>query len=222
MRKTLLLLGGLLNAMSASAIADTVLVTAVQGTVSIEAIGTGKATLEPFVRLQEGDRLSLPAGAQVNLVYVGKARLEAWQGSGTIVVGENESQATAGKPQVQVRTIPAEAARQMNRTPSTTPDGRVGMMRMRSIPAHDAVARLEEEYRKMRAQSASDDLLPEIALLAGLFDLRQYDRVDAELQRIAREHAANPSARALQELYAKALAGVRAAAQKPDATPAGK
>ncbi len=57
----------------------------------IDAIGAGKTALEPFVRLQEGDRLSLPAGAQVNLVYVGKARLEAWQGAGTVVIGESES-----------------------------------------------------------------------------------------------------------------------------------
>lgn len=222
MRKTFLLLGCLLSAMCAPAMADTVLVTSVRGSVGIDAIGAGKAMLEPFVRLQEGDRLSLPAGAQVNLVYVGKARLEAWQGTGTVVIGESESRATAGKPQVQVRTIPPEAARQMNRTPTTAPDGRVGMMRMRSIPAHDAVARLEDEYRRLRAQSAGDDLLPEIALLAGLFDLRQYERVDAELQRIAREHPANPSAQALQDLYAKALAGVRVPLQAPASTPPGK
>ncbi|MBI2306970.1 MAG: hypothetical protein HYU78_06665 [Rhodocyclales bacterium] len=219
MRKTLLLLGGLLTGMGSSAIADTVLVTSVQGSVGIDAIGAGKTALEPFVRLQEGDRLSLPAGAQVNLVYVGKARLEAWQGAGTVVIGESESKAATGKPQVQVRSIPPEAARQMNRTPGTAPDGRVGMMRMRSIPSHDAVARLEEEYRKMRAQSAGDDILPDVLLLAGLFDLRQYDRVEAELKRIAREYPTNASAQALQDLYAKALAGVRT---PPESAPPGK
>ena len=33
----------------------------------------------------------------MEMVYVGKARLESWQGTGTIVVGENESRAASGK-----------------------------------------------------------------------------------------------------------------------------
>lgn len=195
------------------AFADTVLVTALQGSVSLEIAGaTGKTPLEPFVRLREGDKLSLPAGAQLSLVYIGRARLESWQGAGTIIVGENESKAAGGKPQSQVRSLPPEVTRQMNRTPSASPDGRVGMMRMRGVPPHDAVARLENEYKQMRSQTTGDDILPEVFLLAGLFDLRQYARVEDELKRISASFAGNATATSLQELYAKALASARTAA----------
>lgn len=190
--------------------ADTVLVTALQGAVSIEVAGsTGKTPLEPFVRLREGDKLSLPTGSQLSLVYIGRARLESWQGAGTIVVGESESRAASGQPQSQVRSLPPEVTRQMNRTPTTSPDGRVGMMRMRGVPPHDAVARLENDYRQMRSQTTGDDILPEVFLLAGLFDLRQYARVEEELKRIATSFAGNPTAASLQELYSKALSSAR-------------
>lgn len=206
MKKTILTMATLLALASSAALADTVLVTSLQGTVTVEASGLGKTALEAFVRLSEGDRLLLPAGGQVSLVYVGKARLEAWQGAGTIVVGEGESKAAAGKPQVQVRSIPPEAAKQMNKTPSTAPDGRVGMMRMRGIPPHDAITRLENEYKQLRSQSAANDLLPEVAFLAGLFDLRQYSRIEEELQRIERDHPGNDTARSLKSLYSRAIA----------------
>jgi hypothetical protein len=218
MRKSFLMLAAAATLAPLTLLADTVLVTSLQGSVAVEAAGLGKSPLEPFVRLREGDRLSLPAGAQVKLVYVGKARLETWQGAGVIVIGDSESKASSGKPQIQVRDIPPEAARQMNRTPATGPDGRVGMMRMRGIPPHDAITRLDADYKHMRTQTSADDLLPEVFLLAGLFDLRQYMRVEEELKRISTTHPENPTARSLQELYTKAIQS----AQTPPAAQEGK
>lgn len=218
MRKSFLMFASAAMLAPLTLLADTVLVTSMQGSVAIEAAGMGKAALEPFVRLKEGDRLSLPANAQVKLVYVGKARLETWQGAGVIVIGENESKTFSGKPQIQVRDIPPEAARQMNRTPSTGPDGRVGMMRMRGLPPHDAITRLDNDYKQMRSQTSSDDILPEVFLLAGLYDLRQYMRIEEELKRIAAAYPENATARSLQELYTKAIQS----AQTPPAAPDGK
>lgn len=211
MRKFLLLTAAGLSLATAPSLADTVLVTALQGEVTLEASGVAKAPLEPFVRLREGDKLGVPAGGKVNLVYVGKARQETWQGAGSIVVGESESKPVSGKPQVQVRSIPPEAAKQMNKTPSTAPDGRVGMMRMRGIPPADAVTRLENEYKQLREQTPADDLLPEVMLLAGLYDLRQYDRIEAELKRIDSAYPGHSTVAALQSLYGRALAQARAA-----------
>lgn len=207
----------LLAVSSAAALAQSVLVTALQGNVAVEAAGLGKAALEPFVRLREGDRLILAENGKVSLVYVAKARQETWRGAGTLVVGENESRATAGKPQLQVRSIPPEAARQMNKTPVVMADGRVGMMRMRNIPPHDAVTRLENEYKRMRGEAEANDILPEVFLLAGLYDLRQYTRIEDELKRIAAAFPQDETARSLQTLYAKAIDGARKPAALPEA-----
>jgi len=187
---------------------DTVLVTAVDGKVALENVEGQKMALEPYVRLKEGDRLNLPAAATVSLVFVAKARQESWAGPGSLLVGDGEGKPTAGKPQLKVRNIPPEVARQMTRTPVASADGRVGMMRTRSIPQLDN-QRLEREYREMRAQSAAADLLPEVYLLSGLLELRQFDRLEAELKRIGIAYPQDGNAQVLRQLYTKALIEAR-------------
>jgi len=187
---------------------DTVLVTAVNGRVAIENVAGQKMALEPFVRLREGDRLTLPAAAAVSLVFVAKARQESWQGPGSLLVGDGEGKVVLGEPQLKVRNIPPEIARQMTRTPIASADGRVGMMRTRSIPQLDN-QRLEREYREMRTQTTAADILPEIYLLAGLLELRQFDRLEEELKRIAAAYPQDANVPVLRQLYTKALADLR-------------
>lgn len=189
--------------------AETVLVTAVQGGVTVEGIGEGKKALEAFVRLKEGDRLNLSAKSQAKLVYVGKGRQEIWLGAGAVVIGAEEGKVLAGSPQLQVLNIPPEVARQLNRTPSPGSDGRVGMMRMRSMPPLDAVTRLEQEYAELRGKTSAGDILPEVYLLAGLYDLRQYERLEGELQRIESSYRQDPALPSLLRLYRQALDSVR-------------
>ncbi|HRE17952.1 MAG TPA: hypothetical protein PLW86_12950 [Rhodocyclaceae bacterium] len=202
--------GWMLLGTASAAPGDPILVTAVNAGVIVAGEGGAKAPLEPFVRLREGDRLTLPAAGSVSLVFVSQGRQENWRGAGAIVVGDGESRAVAGKPELKVRAVPPEVARQMNRMPIASADGKVGMMRTRSIPPHDAVTRLEKEYQSMRSQASDGDILPEVYLLAGLFDLRQYDRVEAELQRIAGAYPNDANVPVLRQLYAKALAEARA------------
>ena len=207
MRGLLMTLWLALLAISGAAYAaDAVLVTAVQGTVTVEGIGSGKTALEPFVRLKEGDRLSLVAGSQASLLFVGGGRLETWRGAGSVQIGEGEGKATAGKPELQTRQLPPEIARQMNRMPSTTQEGRVGMLRMRAIPKLDAVNRLEQDYKDLRSKAAASDTTPELFLLAGLYDLRQYARLEEELKRVTEAFPQDPNIAALRQLYARITA----------------
>lgn len=204
----------------ARAAGEAVLVTSVQGAITVEGIGSAKTALEPFVRLKEGDKLTLTAGSQANLLFVSGGRMETWRGAGMVQVGETESKATSGKPELQTRQIPAEVARQMNRTPSTTQEGRVGMLRMRAIPKLDAVNRLERDYADLRGKAAAGDITPEIFLLAGLYDLRQYARLEEELKRVSEAYPQDPSVAALRQLYTKATAKPEAATtEAPKAEP---
>ena len=101
----------------------------------------------------------------------------------------------------------------MNRTPGPAVDGRVGLKRMRSIPPFDAVVRLDREYAEMRTKTEASDILPEVFLLAGLFDLRQYERVENELKRVATAYPKDPTVPVLLQLYGKALAAARQPAE---------
>ena len=190
---------------AACAASDVVLVTAVAGNVQMEGAGAKKTRLESFVRLGEGDRLSLAAGSQVSLVYLAPGRQEQWQGSGNLAVGETESKVISGKPALSVRQLPAEVTRQMNRTPNTSGEGRTGMLRLRSIPPIDAVSKLERETAALRSDFPNGDLTPDIYLLAGLLDLREYDRIQSELKRLVDAHPQDTNVLALRDLYSRAL-----------------
>ncbi len=189
---------------SSSVLADTVLITSLSGAITLE--GTdGKARLDSFMRLKSGDRITLDKAASLSLLFIESGRQENWQGTGSVSIGNSAGQIAAGKPIVQVKQIPADIARQMNRMPSNTQDGRVGMLRMRSVPSHDAVARLERRYSELREAGAPGDLTADLFLLAGLFDLRQYERVRSELDRLSRDFPRNANVAELRELYLRTL-----------------
>lgn len=185
--------------------AETVLVTLVQEGVTLTAAGGVPARLEAFIKLNEGDRLTLPKNAQFSMVFIGKARQETWRGPGVVQVGGAEGKAISGKPELTVKGIPEQVARQMNRMPTVATDGRVGMLRLRSIPSEEAVARLESDYQALRKASAPSDRNPEILLLGGLFELREYDRVRSELTRLTSLYPADPGVADLVQLYTRAL-----------------
>lgn len=252
---------------NAALAADSVLVTAVDGQVGLEGQGVGKTALEAFMRLNVGDRLNLPTGSRAVLVYVAGGRLESWRGSGALLVGQAESKAIAGKPELQIRQLPPEVAQQMNRTPTPNRGQRFGMVRLAEIdegrtmarasksipnetrmaeidaaqlpsrqaerpaaapmpraaaprpteqrdgkvppsnlPSPDRIENLESKYRQLRSQTPTDDLTPEIFLLAGFFELRAYERIEAELQRLSTTFPDNAVATALRDTYLRAVA----------------
>jgi hypothetical protein len=56
----------------------------------------GKA--KAFMKVREGDRFDVPAGAQLRLIYFASARQERWQGPARLSAGKRESAPLAGKP----------------------------------------------------------------------------------------------------------------------------
>lgn len=198
----------LLLATNAWGAGDVVLVSSVKGGVTLEAIGSAKTPLEPFLRLRTGDRLNLPANAQVSLVYFDKGRQEIWSGSAILTVGESESQKVSGNAEVQFKQLPPQITKQMNRS-TPAPDGKVGMVRLRSIGPIDAMTKLENTYKELRAKAAPEDVEPELYWLAGLFEQREYLRLESELERLAAEHSDNNSLKMLQKLYTRAIANAR-------------
>lgn len=186
--------------------AETVLLTMVQEGVTLQAAGASPAKVEAFIRLREGDRLTLSKDAQLSMVFIGGARQETWRGPGVVQVGGAEGKAASGKPEVSVKAIPEAVARQMNRMPTVGNDGRVGMLRLRSIPSEDAVARVENDYRELKKTSPPGDRNPEILLLGGLYELREFDRVRSELTRLASLYPGDPAIADLILLYTRALA----------------
>ena len=135
-----------------------------------------------LARLRPGDKLRLDADAVVQLVYFQNARQESWRGSVRLEVGEEQSRALGSSTQPAVKQLPPMLVRQLVKTPTAEGTGKVGAVRLRSITPPDAAEKLDENYRQLRQQSDATDRTPELYLLAGLFELKNYARIEASLK----------------------------------------
>ncbi|MDP2135107.1 MAG: hypothetical protein Q8J99_16015 [Sulfuritalea sp.] len=187
--------------------AEVALVTSVHGRV-LRLADAVPVPVEAFVKLKEGDRLSLEKDARLQLVYFENGRQETWSGSGRLEMALYESKA-AGLPAAQVKSLPLVMARQLARTPALDSQGRGGVTRLRAVPGRDAMARLEATYQDLRTSAGRDDLGPEMYLLSGLYELRELERVEKVLGDVQQGWPNNAEAALLVSLYRKAVRNAR-------------
>jgi len=187
--------------------AEVALVMSVQGRVLRQATPVPLA-VETFVKLNEGDRLSLAQGSRLQLVYFESGRQETWSGPGSLDLTLREGK-PSGMAAPEVKQQPLLLTKQLARTPALDGQSRGGVTRLRAIQNPDAVARLESSYQELRSKAAADDLEPEVYLLAGLLDMRQLDRIEKTLDRLQQDGPKNDQAASLVALYRKAVKNAR-------------
>ena len=187
--------------------AEVALVMSVQGTVTRLA-GATPVPVEAFVKLKEGDRLSLEKKARLQVAYFESGRQETWSGPGRLEMTPREGKA-GGLAAPEVKLLPLVMARQLAHTPALDGQGRGGVTRLRSVPAQDAMARLEDTYQGLRSRAGPNDLGPEMYLLAGLFEMRELDRVERVLGDLQQDRPNHPEAALLIALYRKSVKNVR-------------
>jgi len=164
------LLGLFLLTAPAQAQEDVGLVNLVTGEVVYQA---GKATA--YMKVREGDRFEVPAGAQLRLIYFAGARQERWQGPARLRAGKRESAALSGGP-AEVSLLPASVPQRLARIPELTQNPLFGGVRVRGTkpPAvaasetDDSVREARATYARLRREMPADDLTPELFLYAAL------------------------------------------------------
>lgn len=187
--------------------AEVALVTSVHGRVMRLGDAT-PAPVEAFVKLKEGDRLSLEKDARLQVVYFENGRQETWSGPGRLDLTAREGKAS-GLPAAQVKMLPLVMARQLARTPALDSQGRGGVTRLRAVRSPDALAKLEETYQELRIRAGRDELGPEMYLLSGLYEMQELERMDKVLGNLQHDWPNNPEAVLLISLYRKALKNTR-------------
>ena len=186
---------------------EVALVMSVQGKV-VRLAGAVPMPVEAFVKLKEGDKLSLEKDTRLQVVYFENGRQETWSGPGRLEMTLREGKAS-GLPAAEVKLLPLVMARQLARTPALDGQGRGGVTRLRSVPAPDAMAKLEDTYHDLRSRAGPNDLGPEMYLLSGLYDMRELERVERVLGDLKQDRPKNPEAALLVSLYRKAVKNVR-------------
>ncbi|MDP1605856.1 MAG: hypothetical protein Q8L93_04305 [Rhodocyclaceae bacterium] len=181
---------------------DVALVTAVDGRIN-RITPTGQSPVQAFVKLKQGDLLVLEGNASIQMVFFQSNRQERWSGTGRIEIATHAGNGQ-GLAEPQVKVLPDILVKQIARTPALDSQGRTGAVRLRSIETTD-VAKLENTYKRLRAESAHDDLNPEIFLFAGLLEIREHARLEKALTDVKRSHSGNMTADVLVSLYQRAL-----------------
>lgn len=157
---------------SAGAWADVGMITQISGQVSI-ATGGGMQAAVPFFKVTTGDKLTLANGSRVQIVYFGNGRQEVWKDSGQVEVGSVESKSTA-KPELS--QLPPLIVSQLAKTPAAGQQGRVGMMRVRSGGNAETAQHLNNQYADLKKSVPADDTTPEVFLLSGLIEIKEFAR----------------------------------------------
>ncbi|MCK9376580.1 MAG: hypothetical protein M0P73_10555 [Syntrophobacterales bacterium] len=188
------------------------------------------STVQAFMKVRQGDRLKLPVGASLTLLYFASGRQETWKGPATLMAGDRESQVLGGKqpaPQPEVKIFPAKATKQIAGAPlrlspaSMNKSGVIQTMGPRCEPAAKSAAPFSSEaqrkikaaekvYRDLKKSAASDDVTPELYFYSVLAEYKQFpemaEMVDNMLQK-------RPEDAALKDLKAcvraQAIKGVQ-------------
>lgn len=174
---------------------DAGLVTMLSGEVTYADERNPPATVEPFMKVREGDRLHVKAGGAVQLVYFQSNRQELWKGPAELLVGEAQSSLHPSSPpaQPEVKVLSTGTAQGVQQVPLLLRRAglvRVGGVALRGLPAAGRgprgapaltagqeadLAAARETYRGLRAGAREDDITPELYLLGVLGGLEQYE-----------------------------------------------
>lgn len=189
--------------------ADVGLVNMLNGDVSYVSEGAAAAKVRPFMKVRQGDRFTLPAGAQVRVVYFQGGRQETWKGPAAFRAGGQAGEAGSGAaPEVTV--LPSSVPQKIAQVPELMQIaklGRSGGVAVRgtakapklTTEQQAEVKTAKDTYGKLRAQSSADDITPELYLYSVLQDYLLYDDMKPVVEEMAKRQPSNTE---VQELAA--------------------
>jgi hypothetical protein len=207
-----LMFGGALLATTALAFAqnaDVGLVNLLSGDVAYASDGAPGGKAQPFMKVRQGDRFTVPAGAQVRVVYFQGGRQETWKGPAAFKAGAQAGEPSNGKPS-EVTTLPSTVPQRIAQVPELIQIaklGRSGGVAVRGAgrpPKLTAEQQAEvksarEIYGKLRSQAAADDITPELYLYSVLQDFLLYDDMKPVVDEMTKRQPSNAE---VQELAA--------------------
>ncbi|HEX2566901.1 MAG TPA: hypothetical protein VHL85_08570 [Burkholderiales bacterium] len=198
--------GGLmavLLAISAAAFAqsDIGLVNLVTGNVTLAPQSGAAVPVKAFMKVREGDRFDVPAGAQVRVVFFEGARQERWHGPASFRAGRLQSAPVSGKP-AEITALPASVPLRMARVPELMQNAKLGGIQVRSAQALKPVQEhaLEEArttYDRLRKELPGDDITPELFYYSALNEYQLYEDMAPVVDEMLRKQPDNEDVKSL-------------------------
>jgi len=208
------MLGVVVSARAWGQAADVGLVNLLAGDVTYQS-GDAVSKARAYMKVRKGDRFNVPNGAQVRVVYFKGGRQEMWKGPSAFRAGDRASEATSGAP-ASVATLPTAVPKHISQIPELIQIaklGRSGGVQVRGTgkaprvleEQQAEVVRAKETYKKMRGQSAEDDITPELYLYSVLQDYLMYEDMKPIVDEMLRRQPGNQDVQALAD-YARTRA----------------
>lgn len=187
---------------------DVGLVNQMSGDVSYSS-GGSTAKAKAFMKVREGDKFSVPAGAQLRIVYFQGGRQESYAGPASLTAGTQASQQQSGA-QPQVTTLPAGVPQKIAQTPELIQIARLGRsggvavrggqeQQRLSPQAQAEVRQARQTYEQLRKSSASNDIVPEQYLYAVLQDHLLYEDMKTVVAEMQKRQPSNPDVAVMAE-----------------------
>jgi hypothetical protein len=193
------------------AASDVGLVNHLSGEVSY-ASGGSNAKVQAYMKVREGDKFTVPAGATVRVVYFQGGRQESYSGPASFTAGMQQSAVQSGSPQVS--TLPSGVSQKISQTPELMQIaklGRSGGVAVRGLnreqrlsPQQQAeVRQARDTYAKLRADTPADDITPELYLYSVLQDHLLYTDMKGVVDEMSKRQPGNADVAVLMD-YVKA------------------
>jgi hypothetical protein len=201
-------LAALLATSGAIAQSDVGLINHLAGDVSYTS-GGSTAKAKPFMKVRDGDRFSVPAGAQVRVVYFQGGRQESYTGPSAFTTGSQQSSIQSGA-QPQVTTLPSGVPQKIAQTPELVAIAKLGRSGgvavrgtgrdQRLTPQQQAeVRQARQTYEQLRQTSTADDITPELYLYSVLQDHLLYNDMKTVVSEMQKRQPANPDVAVMAE-----------------------
>jgi cell division protein YceG involved in septum cleavage len=193
--------------------ADVALVTLLSGDVTYVSRAGPPGAVKPYMKLREGDRINVAAGARVRIAYFEGSRQELWSGPAAFKAGKAAAESTSGKAAV-ITNLPAGVAQHMTRIPELVMSAKLGGIKVRGMAQREqeagadrqsTLAQARSAYATMQREMPADDIAPELYLYAALYEFHLYDQMKPVVAEMLRKQPDNQDAKALDNWLAARL-----------------
>ena len=186
--------------------ADVALVNLLSGDATYVARSGMHGKLHPYMKVQDGDRITIAAGGQVRIAFHASSRQELWSGPASFIAAKAAAELISGKAP-GVSQLPAGVTQRMMRFPELVKIAKLGGTQVRGLSKHKTqtaadqqtvLAQARSAYETMRQQLPPNDITPEIYLYAELYELRLYGEMKLVVAEMRRKQPDSQDAKALE------------------------
>jgi len=186
---------------------DVGLVNQLSGEVSYAGQGGTESKAQAYMKVRQGDRFTLPAGAQLRLVYFNGSRQETWKGPASFKAGTQQSEALSGQA-AEATQLPSGVAQRIAQVPNLVQIAKLGRAGGIAVRGGSKPGRLSSEqqaevsqakatYAQMRQKASAEDITPELYFYSVLQDHLLYDDMKTVTDEMIKRQPNNSDAQEL-------------------------